>query len=224
MVMKILVYTHTDVDWVWPYWYKQTDKYLSNFKKVMFVNNATDINKDYNCIEYDDNLKYTERVASCLNQMDDEEIVIFQHEDMFLYDSPDLDVLFEFKELVKLNKVHLIKLLRNGDTLTPSNLHSSLYLSPNNLFFSIQPTICKVKTLKHIFSTTQGETMWEFETNAMNSPLRSQYTSCFCYDGGKKRGRNHWDGKIYPYIATALTKGKWNKAEYKQELDLILSS
>ena len=31
--MKILIYSHTDVDWVWPSWLKQTDKYLKELHK-----------------------------------------------------------------------------------------------------------------------------------------------------------------------------------------------
>ena len=34
----------------------------------------------------------------------------------------------------------------------------------------------------------------------------------------------HWDSKTFPYIATAIVKGKWNLSEYKQELGMILSS
>lgn len=219
--MKIIVYTHTDVDWVWPYWYQQTDKYLSQFEKIMFVNSLPDEQKEYKHIQYNDNLTYTKRMVSCLNQMNDNEIILFHHEDMFLYDKPDLKVIEEFKNLIFEDKVHLIKLLRNGDSLIKTPFHQSLYYNPNDLFFSIQPTICKVKTLKEIYSSTPGNTIWEFEANAMKSSLVYNYISCFAYDKGDKRGRNHWDSNIYPYVATAVVKGKWNTSEYKTELNQI---
>lgn len=221
MGMKIVVYTHSDVNWVWKYWYNQTDNYLSDFEKVIFVNSTKNIRKDYELIEYDDDLIYTKRVASCLDKMDDEEVIIFHHEDMFLYDKPNLDILYEFEELVSNNKVHLIKLLRNGDNLLDTPFHKFLYFNPSNLFFTIQPTICKVKTLKEIYSNTPGNTIWEFEKNAMQSSLISKYISCFGYNEGLKRGNNHWDNKIYPYIASAVVKGKWNYKEYNKELITI---
>jgi hypothetical protein len=220
--MKIVVYTHSDVNWVWKYWYNQTDNYLSDFEKVMFVNSTEDTRKDYELIEYNDDLIYTERVVSCLDKMDDEEVIIFHHEDMFLYDKPNLDILYEFEELVSNDKVHLIKLLRNGDNLYNTPFHKFLYFNPDNLFFAIQPTICKVKTLKEIYSSTPGNTIWEFEKNAMQSSLIFKYVSCFGYNEGLKRGNNHWDNNIYPYIATAVVKGKWNTSEYKLELENIL--
>ena len=34
----------------------------------------------------------------------------------------------------------------------------------------------------------------------------------------------HWDSKTYPYIATAIVKGKWNLSEYQSELGFILNS
>jgi len=219
--MKIIVYTHKDVDWVWPYWYQQTDKYLPQFEKIMFVNTTPNKKENYDYIEYDDTLTYTKRVASCLEHMNDEEVIIFHHEDMFLYDTPDLNLLNEYKKLIIQDKVHLIKLLRNGDNLSPHPNYPSLYYNPSNLFFAIQPTIIKVKTLKEIYSTTPGNTIWEFEANAMKSSLSSKYISCFAYDQGNKRGRNHWDSNIYPYVATAVVKGKWNISEYKTELNQI---
>ena len=33
-----------------------------------------------------------------------------------------------------------------------------------------------------------------------------------------KRGTYHYDSTIYPFIATAIVKGKWNTMEYVKEL------
>jgi hypothetical protein len=33
----------------------------------------------------------------------------------------------------------------------------------------------------------------------------------------------HWDSGIYPYIATAIVKGKWDYECYSSELEDILS-
>ena len=34
----------------------------------------------------------------------------------------------------------------------------------------------------------------------------------------KKRGKFHYDSSVYPYVCTAVIKGKWNFKEYKKEL------
>jgi hypothetical protein len=44
------------------------------------------------------------------------------------------------------------------------------------------------------------------------------------YDNEPKRGGNHYDSNVYPYIATALVKGKWIMSEYSNELTPILNS
>ena len=38
------------------------------------------------------------------------------------------------------------------------------------------------------------------------------------------RGGNHYDSNVYPYIATALVRGKWNINEYPNELGNILKN
>jgi hypothetical protein len=42
------------------------------------------------------------------------------------------------------------------------------------------------------------------------------------YNNEPKRGENHYDSDVYPYIATALVKGKWIMSEYSFELGSIL--
>ena len=39
--------------------------------------------------------------------------------------------------------------------------------------------------------------------------------------GEKQRGTRHCDSIVFPYIATAINKGKWNMSEYREELDKL---
>ena len=41
---------------------------------------------------------------------------------------------------------------------------------------------------------------------------------CSFVQNKDKRGKFHYDSSIYPYICTAVIKGKWNFKEYKKEL------
>jgi hypothetical protein len=219
--MKIILYTHTDVNWVYPIWFQQMDLFMNKFDRVVFINNGNDVNeKNATIYEYDDTLPYKDRVYSCLINLNDEDVVLFNHEDMFLYDFPDYDKLYEMEKLVEQNEVDLIKLLRNGDVLNNYNKYDYLYINYNG--FSIQPTIAKVKTLKSIFKKIEGDTIWSFETNSMNVVNDWGLTNLFIYDNKPKRGLNHWDSGIYPYVATAVVKGKWND-EYINELKSIIN-
>ena len=223
--MKILVYTHSDVSWVWPFWIKQTQKYFPDHKKVVFIN--SDYEGDafeeagYTSIKYNDSQKYTDRMTSCLEQLDPEDVIIFHHEDMFLYDDPDHDRLAEYESLVSEDQADLIKLLRNGNTLIPHLPKMGLYKNPPEYGFAIQPTVIKVRTLLRIYRHVPGETIWQFETNAQRLVSEWDLVNLFIADAAPQRGMHHWDSNIYPYVATAVVKGQWNFMEYASELEQI---
>ena len=220
--MKILLYTHSDVDWVWEPWHKQTEKYLQQYEKICFVNDEKNFNRqDYTVIEYDDSLIYRKRISACLESINPDDVVMFQHEDMFLYDKPQHSVLEEFSGLVSRDKVHAIKMCRVGDNLEKSNIHPFLYKNPKQYPFTIQPTIIKAGVLKKIFDKTPGDTIWSFESNC--SKITDLKSYCSFEPQDKKRGLHHYDSTVYPYIATAVVKGNWNFDEYQQELNEILN-
>ena len=217
--MKILVYTHSDYSWVWKYWHQQTDKFLQDFDKICLLNSNSSFRDDYLVIKYNDELTYKNRVLSCLNDIDDNEIVLFCHEDMFLYKKPNFEIINEYINLIKNDNCELIKLIRAFENLDKSNLHEKLFKNPDKQLFSIQPTIIKVKTLKHIYKTVPGDNIWEFEANTSKKYLKDMISLCsFDINEDKKRGKFHYDSSVYPYICTAVIKGKWNFKEYKKEL------
>lgn len=222
MKAKLIVYTHTDYKWVWPLWFGQTNKYFNESEKIILVNDYhKDIPSDYEIIKYDDSKNYTQRVVECLEQLNPEDIIIFHHEDMFLYDKPNFELLNEFINLVKTDEARLIKLLRAGNSLLKSPIHPNLYFNPNNLKFCIQPTICKVSTLLNIYSSTPGNSIWEFEANACVNPNITH--SYYYYNNEPLRGSAHYDSELYPYVATAVVKGKWNIQEYSSELNKLFN-
>jgi len=217
--MKILLYTHSDYSWVWKYWHQQTDKFLQDFDKICLLNSNSSFRDDYFVIKYNDELTYKNRVLSCLNDIDDNEIVLFCHEDMFLYKKPNFEIINEYIDLIKNDNCELIKLIRAFENLEKSNLHEKLFKNPDKQLFSIQPTIIKVKTLKHIYKTVPGDNIWGFEANTSNKYLKDIISLCsFDLNEDKKRGKFHYDSSVYPYICTAVIKGKWNFKEYKKEL------
>ena len=217
--MKILLYTHSDYSWVWKFWHQQTDKFLKNFEKICFVNTNSFFREDYQIIKYNDKNIYKDRILSCLDQIDDEEIVIFCHEDMFLYKEPDFITINQYIDLIKNEKCSLIKLIRAFENLEKSNLHEKLLINPDKQLFSIQPTLIKIKTLKYIYKTVPGNNIWEFEANTSRKYSNNLISLCsFDVNFDKKRGKFHFDSSIYPYVCTAVIKGKWNFKEYKKEL------
>lgn len=91
--------------------------------------------------------------------------------------------------------------------------------SGRGLAYSLQPTIWRTESLLNLYVKIRHEkTPWEAEQvgHLRGSFLRGTIASV----NGKQRGRSHYDSLTFPVIATALTRGKWNK-EYEEELSAI---
>lgn len=167
---------------------------------------------------FDDKKNYTKRVFDCLNQINDE-IILFLHEDMILYDAPDYNKINEFIDLIKNDKADFIKLLKIETNSESSQDHPNLIKISGELMFSVQPTLCKSKKIKNIFESFDCN-IWDFELNVQSACINHNYLNCYMAHTNldKKRGLYHFDSNIFPCISTAIFRGKWNMLEYKHEL------
>jgi hypothetical protein len=143
---------------------------------------------------------------------------------MFLMKTPKWDEIDKVIKLVEDNTIDIIKVCKASYNNTASvRFSDNLYLNPNNLLFAIQPTIIKKSTLHTIYDKTLGASIWEFEKNSSLLVNMLGLKSCYYYDGSEnKRGLYHWDSSLYPYIATAVVKGKWDFESYGEELRYLL--
>lgn len=211
--LPIVVYTHTDMKDIWPMFFGQLKKYISNTKVYVAVNQNDSYLSDYIQIIYDDNKKYTERWKQILPQIS-EEIILFLHEDMILFNSIKPQFIENYFTYIKNNEVNSIKLILAGDTFSESSIDSTLVYNDYSKF-SIQPTI----VTKEFFLTTLNSVgqlnIWEFEQAIL--PTGRDYMVRI--GGEKKRGLYHYDSLVFPYIATAINKGKWNLIEYEDVLN-----
>lgn len=228
----IIMYSHSDYSDVWPIFFTQTDKYFQDTKKYVFVDKHVDnIPSDWQTILYNANDTYDRRVESCLEQVD-EEYCIFHHEDMPLYEEPRYDLLDSFRRILEneSDEVSYIKLIKGGiyaddhkhDRFEP---HRDLYKIENNhptYMFAVQPSIWRTEDLLAVYSETDIDHIHEFESMASQACKQLDIFGLYCYHGENKRGLYHWDSSVYPYIATAIVKGKWNMSEYKDELTPLL--
>ena len=227
MKPTILMYTHTDVNDIWKLFFGQSEKWLKDYKKIICLNREISNNSipsDYEKIYYNDSLIYRLRLLNCLKQIKDD-FIIYHHEDMFLYEKPDLDRLEKYTDYLINNKnYHFVKLIRGGNQIGVGDLKYNELKKINNTFeyiFAIQPTIWKREKLIELIENSKGNTIWEFEVEAQKACRKNNIYGYYVDDGGVKRGRYHWDSKVYPYIATAIIKGGWNILEYEYELNKL---
>jgi len=210
--VPIVVYTHTDMKDVWSMFFGQLKKYLPNNKIYVVVNEDDTQLSDMIRIIYDDTKPYTERWKEALPQIN-EETIIFLHEDMILFDEVDMSYIQRYYNLVNSGRVESIKMIYTNSTNPPSDIDSTLV----NSTFSIQPTLINRNNFVSLLESVPSLNIWDFEKEI--EPNDNHYMVRLGNE--KQRGIYHCDSIIFPYIATAINKGKWNMSEYSKELDKL---
>jgi hypothetical protein len=225
------MYTHRDYKDVWPLYFGEMEKYFLAFRhNYVFVNAySPEIPPYYTQIIYNETLSYTDRLLQCLEQLPSHfEICFYAHEDMFLYDYPDMSA---FRKYVNAMCIHtgffrkrprydFIRMGQGGDFIaTPSALSADLHELDlkSKWIFSIQPSLWNIKRFKALLCHHRGCAIWDFEEAAQATCCKKMHIrGAFSYQKGAKRGLYHWDNSAYPYVATAIVKGKWNTGEYPE--------
>lgn len=220
------VYTHTDCMDVWPIFFGQTDKHVcESMDKAIFVNKVDEnidrlIPAEYEVYLYDDTMTYTERVLSCLESIR-HDYILFHHEDMFLYESPDWSKIKSYVKYMEDNGYDSVRLIKSGE-MNGEKLTEDLVDLPESTMFNfvLQPTIIRTNKMVELFSRSKKTNIWDFEVDVQRVCRDIKLKSCYADTSTKKIG-GHYESGVYPYIATGIVKGKWNYSEYPEVLDKI---
>jgi hypothetical protein len=215
--VPLIVYTHIDMKDVWPMFFGQLKKYIGDTKIYVAVNEDDTELSDYIRIIYDDSNSYTQRWKEILEQVE-EETFMFIHEDMILFDKVDFQSLEKYIGYVKDNLAESIKLILAGDKFDEWPIDKTL-VTNQYAKFSIQPTITQKKIFQQLVENLPPLNIWQFEDAIVSSGRDFMVR----IGTEKKRGIYHYDSLVFPYIATAINKGKWNMSEYSKELDELFS-
>jgi hypothetical protein len=73
-----------------------------------------------------------------------------------------------------------------------------------------------------IYQQTKISKIQDFEVYASYIARSLDIAGSFCYNNEPLRGQYHYDSIVYPYVATAVSGGKWDLKAYKKELGLLL--
>ena len=211
--VPIIVYTHTDMRDIWPMFFGQLKKYIGDTKVYVAVNEDDTQLSDYIRIIYDDSNQYTQKWKEILEKVE-EETFIFLHEDMILFDKVDFQLLEKYIRYVGDGLVESIKLILAGDGFNEWDVDKTL-VTNQYAKFSIQPTITRKGVFEELVNNLPPMNIWNFE-EAIVSVGRDFMVRL---GDEKKRGLYHYDSLVFPYIATAINKGKWNLNEYVDELN-----
>lgn len=213
-----IVYTNSEYFDVLDIFFDEQKKFgIEKNKYIIFSD--IEFDNQTKILNYQNKDKYATRLKNCLEQIKSE-IILYQHEDMFLYNFPKIDKINTYIDFLKNTKYSFIRLSKTGNcNLQQIKETNSLYEIDNesNDFFAVQPTIWKTKDMIKFLENGLHMSIWELETNSSFLAKKSGIHGLLHFENEEKRG-GHYDSSIWPYIATAIVKGKWNFIEYSKEL------
>ena len=177
------------------------------------------------CFYYDAEISYPLRILNILSNIDSEYIVL-DHEDMFLYKKANIDKINSSLEFVinkELDSIRFIKNINAKYTPIAENCSVEKISSKSEWIFSIQPSIWRKEALINILKRNLNVNIWDLEYKSQKVVRELGIKIGVLSGESKKRGIYHCDSEYYPYIATALFKGKWSISEYEKELKLLFN-
>lgn len=228
----IVVNTVSHCSDLWEMFFSQIEKHYPNNKIYVFTDDETGLPENTYPILYDPKDNFRTQYLKCIKQVK-EDLILYLNEDYILYDDVNVELMNEYLEIMKLDdKISFIKTNR-GDINSTNNHYKDrkdlTYMNPNKeYFFSQNVAIWKRSDLEKIhelgpdlhIANLRTKLQFEVEANKVCRDLNLQGLQM--NHGEPKRGIYHYDSNVFPYIATAIIKGKWNLKEYFDELYPLL--
>jgi hypothetical protein len=225
--ITFFTYTHSNCKDLWPIYFDLLDKHAPNFKSLVAADITTDEYLKHKFVSYDDK-NYCQEIADIVEKYVETEYLIYMQEDFFLYSNVNLDELKYIKSFLDETTVSCTRLIKCGDVTNIAvkdkiywvQTPDTKYESEN--YVSFQPTLWKTKDYINLYRNTPYTKFQEGNEFSKTMNMLNYY-STYYYNNDYKRGITHYDSSIFPYIATALIKGKWNISEYPEHLVNILN-
>ena len=215
-----VVYTHSNCSDLWEMFIKQNQKHIG--LPIFFITNQLVPNfPEESQYIYNDADNYSDVWKIALTKINSD-FFIYLQEDFILYDDVNIDKINEYTNFLKESDYSFVRLIKSGEV--NHQVSDTLYeISSDNLFiFAMQTTIWKTNEYIKILENVHEE-KWLETPRYKDYMLDKKIKGLSHYDNELKRGDNHYDSNVYPYIATALVKGKWMTSEYENELNPLLN-
>lgn len=222
--LALFTWTNIEYEDIFPVYFGNIEKYFPELKKsYVAINKLSEkISDDHLQLVNDEKSFYYDRFISCLEHVE-EDYILYMQEDFILYDKVLVEEFNKCFDYLLSGESSCVKLIRSGSDTLEDNKGNNIYKSCDFLSAVHQATIWNKSHLIHILEELNPETLREFEINgnASHTMNRLGYKSTFYFDESSPPRGGHFDSKVFPYIATALMKGKWNTSEYLQEIKQI---
>jgi hypothetical protein len=223
-IFSLVIDTTSKYSDIWPMTFGQIEElFPKEILKRIFVD---PIDFNYNIYHkisiYNNQDSYRNQMVQCLNTVE-EQFILYTSEDYILYNTVDYTKLLYLIDLMITDpSISFIKLTKGPEQLI-SNYKDMLFLNiidtNDRNFYAQQATIWRTNSFRTIFNMSDtNNNRIDQETTSSELCKRIGLMGLQCYNDEPKRGQFHYDSYVYPHIATAITRGKWNISEYKNEL------
>lgn len=199
----------------------QLQKHFPINNNFVFTNANEKNTETVRYLQYNNEDDYYVQYTECLKRVPTE-YIIYAQEDFILYDNVDIEKLKQYKNfLQKNNNISFVRLIRTHSNIKKEILNlaeNDLYhVEENENLFLMQATLWKKDDLMKLYLETKSQKWYEGKL-WIDACKKLNISGVFSYNGEKLRGRAHCDSKVYPYMCTAINKGKWNMNEYGEKL------
>jgi len=220
MNLTLLTYTHSKASDLHNLYFDRVKKFFNPQNQVVLCDKEINYEGIVMSI-YDNESKYYEQMVNALDTVKTN-FVIYSQEDYILFDDVNMDKINDLiSTLENDKKISFIRLIYSGIDFNVIDYNEELiYLNPEHqYYFSTQITIWRTQDLRDMFNKSKTETIWDETKNSNHLKELNKIGLCVKSKGDKVGG--HFNSSIYPYIATAIVKGKWNDSEYGNQLNTI---
>lgn len=221
-MVKQVVYTNSKCNDLWEMFINQNNKH-SKFPLYLI---SDEIPHNLNYVDiylYSNDEPYYDVWINALNKFGGDYFIYLQ-EDFILYDDVNVYKINEYVSFLENNiEYSFVRLLKSGK-LNNVKVTDTLYIiePDNENIFSMQSTIWKTVDYIRLLDAVR-DYRWLENSNYRDKMISLNMKGLYHYNGENQRGLLHYDSDIYPYIATALVRGKWNIKEYSLELNKLLT-
>lgn len=228
--IALVIDTNSRYSDVWVPCFGRIKKFCpSNIKKYVCVDRDFDkqqhtvgtIPDSFTKIFYDDNETYRNQFLGCLGEIK-EEFILYTSEDYILFDFVNEEKIEYILSALKNSDYSFVKLTKGPEEVSPHAEYDKLFVidpSSSN-FFAQQASVWRTRDFEKIFAASPATNgRMQQEPGGSEICRKIGITKGLQYhDSEKKRGLFHYDSSVFPHIATAVVKGKWNIGEYFSEL------
>lgn len=217
-MIPIITYTNSKCKDIWPIYIDHMEKYYGNYHHTIMVDYPCELPmRNISYFLYNQSDPFYDGWVRLLSNYPSK-FFLYMQEDFIPYAPVNKSTLLLCLQLMnKTDSISCIRLSKSGiNSNIPVehsfNLHYVNYHT--DYAFSMQPTIWRTKDFLKLQETKIQISPWDENKLNGNVLIKLDLVSLYHYNNEPKRGMAHYDSDVFPYIATALVKGKWNTKEY----------